>query len=363
MSGIPVWYIPSWHGDLRLKAVARDATCIKLHEPTSNEREVADLVLAKARELGWVSGDPSTTHFRGGEDTIVLGAELGKVGPMVTGIVRPSEGVLTAITFMSDRVITVENARANLGDVVKSIEAETRAVMERVAAEEAAGPTPPAPAPPVAPAVSTPALAQPAPPASAAPAPKAREAALANVTPKAAVTVRRPTPCCPQCTRGAVGPASEVLLAFLDEQQHKDWSERRAIIVRGGLTGNRYLLAHRNTDLAAQIGRICFDMDGDVVVHFHDRTVPPEEEVLAAKLILEHREPWLRNEATYFVRGGPRRSRFKNPFGDGLDGVADASLTQLIGSLTSGGRDVHRAAEMLYQQAVCAINQAVVDPP
>ena len=44
--------------------------------------------------------------------------------------------------------------------------------------------------------------------------------------------------------------------------------------------------------------KICYDIDDRCVLHFHDWTVPPEEEVLATKLILEHREAWLRNEAT-----------------------------------------------------------------
>lgn len=316
MSGIPVWYIPSWHGDLRLEAVARGVTRIELHDPTPSEREVAGLILEKAREKGWVPPGTVPTHFQDGNDVALITAPLGEVGPLASSIARPSEGVLTAITFMSGRVIAVENARADLGAVIKRIETETRATMERVAEEEAR--------------LKAAWAAEVK--AKAAAEPTERATALADVTPKAAVTVRRPTPCCPQCTPGAVGPASEVLLTFLDQQQHKDWSERRAIVVRGGITGYRYLLAHRETELAARIGRICFDVDSRCVVHFHDRTVPPEEEVLAAKLILEHREPWLRNEATVFGVG--RRSRvFKNPFGNMMDGVQDAVFTERIGQL------------------------------
>jgi hypothetical protein len=55
--------------------------------------------------------------------------------------------------------------------------------------------------------------------------------------------------------------------------------------------------------------------------------VPPEEEVLSAMLILQHREHWLRNEATCF--GG--RAYYKNPFGGGSDGVADSMMTSDIG--------------------------------
>ena len=100
---------------------------------------------------------------------------------------------------------------------------------------------------------------------------------------------------------------------------------------RGGLTGHRYILAHRASEIAAKNGKICFDADDRDVLHFHDQAVPPEEEVLAAMLVLQHREPWLRNEATCL---GVRFSRvFKNPFGDHLDGVVDASLTKVVGAV------------------------------
>jgi hypothetical protein len=104
------------------------------------------------------------------------------------------------------------------------------------------------------------------------------------------------------------------------------------LVAKGGITGHRYLLAHRHTPTAIKIGKICYDLDSENPLHFHDWTVPPEEEVLAAKLILEHREPWLRNEATFF--GGYFSAgfkRFKNPFGDGGDGVPDSSFTSQFG--------------------------------
>ena len=51
-------------------------------------------------------------------------------------------------------------------------------------------------------------------------------------------------------------------------------------------------------------------------------------------LILEHREHWLRNEATLFE--GPSVLRFKNPFGGGSDGVWDSTLTREIGEQVLG---------------------------
>jgi hypothetical protein len=66
--------------------------------------------------------------------------------------------------------------------------------------------------------------------------------------------------------------------------------------------------------------------------------------VLATKLCLEHRENWLRHEATmlthipYPLANHARAAsqlgpvfKFKNPFGDYLDGVADSSLIRGFG--------------------------------
>jgi len=167
--------------------------------------------------------------------------------------------------------------------------------------------------------------------------PTAEVVAAAPETPASTATEPKAaaTPSCPQCQPGAIAPASEVLLSFLSESQHDDWARSRFIVAQGGLSGHNYLIAHRHTRLAQHVGRICYDLDARCVVHFHDWRVPPEEEVLAAKLILESRfEPWLRNEATMLGCWDNSTLVFKNPFGDGLDGVIDAQLTQQIGRET-----------------------------
>lgn len=164
-----------------------------------------------------------------------------------------------------------------------------------------------------------------------------------------AISTARATPCCPQCVPGSIGRASECLLAFLSPEEHATWAAHRYIVVVGGYTGHRYLLAHRHSAFATRIGRICFDLDDECVVHFHDNSVPPEEEILGAKLVLEHREDWLRNQATIFgvVTGAilgivtdtaarPAEMVFKNPFGDVMDGTWDAGVTRAIGSFLQG---------------------------
>ena len=147
---------------------------------------------------------------------------------------------------------------------------------------------------------------------------------------EAAVSTKRATPSCPQCMPGAILPATEVLLTFLDEQQHEDWAKRRVIEVVGGITGHRYLLSHRHGRYGQRWGRIAWDADDCDVLHFHDSSVPPEEEVLGAALVLEHREHWLRNEATCL---GNFTDVLKNPFVDSSDGTESTSFTHSGGDL------------------------------
>jgi hypothetical protein len=280
------WAIPAWAGDFRLIAGEDPGTSkLLLMQPTPHERQLIEAFMRVARKKKWtteVLGDATIDTA-----TIVLKAPLELAGPALVKITKPADRTLTAVSFKDGRLEV----------------AETGAIETLVA--------------------------------------KASNDAEAK-----AVSVARPTPCCPRCEVGAVAPAGEVLLSFLSEKEHEDWAAHRAIMVHGGLSGHRYLIAHRHSPTAARLGKICYDMDDHCVLHFHDVSVPPEEEVLATKLILEHREPWLRNEATVLQqdeKGGWHDLgflRYKNPFGNATDGRADAALTALIGSAAQFARKV-----------------------
>lgn len=286
------WYLPSHSGDFRLEPLADSPKrcALTIMQPTLGEVAHLRAFFQKARKKGWTDfalPDVDDNAYRAMETRRVeLAAPVGDAGAVLARIVRPRKSSITAFRFAGGRMEITEGTEA-----------------------------------------------------LATAAPKAEKDGA-----EAAASVQRPTPSCPQCEEGAVGPASEVLLEFLTPAQHADWSEHRAIVVEGCYSGHRYLLAHRKTTTAARIGRICYDLDSKRVVHFHDSMVPPEEEVLAAKLILEHREDWLRNEATLLgffwpsggIAGLDIDQRFKNPFGDIMDGVADAHLTQAIGGFAAG---------------------------
>lgn len=279
-------YLPSWNGDFRLEADGVGMTRLVVHEPTPHEQKILGEFLRQAESKGWVSHnalDQGDHPYRGRRE-ISISAPLSKVSKVLIKLARPAKQTLTAVSFSDGRLSVIEGADD------AAVEKISDAVAKAAATE-----TP--------------------------------------ETPAKAASVKRPTPCCPDCEVGAISPASEVLLAFLNADEHASWSRDRSIVVTGGLTGHRYVLAHRQSAVAAYNTRMCFDLDDGQVLHFHDNSVPPEEEVLAAKLILEHREPWLRNEATLL---GGDNMKFKNPFGDLSDGVESAAFVGAIGRWVRG---------------------------
>jgi len=308
------WYIPAWNGDVRLipHPESSKQTVMLVEKPTADEQRIVNVVGADLSTRGWLKDwtvfDPKAGLLSARKWEFVIDAPLVEVGPVVASIMRPGPAVLTAIRFENGQCITTSGSPAELAELAKSAYREAEKPQEKT--EE----------------ITTDAdQAKPKAKAKSKPSPG---------DPKAAATVQRPTPCCPQCMQGAIEPATEVLLDFLDDEQHRDWAKSRSLVVAGGLTGNRYLLAHRNSQTASRIGRICYDLDDECVVHFHDSSVPPEEEVLGAMLILQHREPWLRNEATMLgLSPSSRSGSFKNPFGDFLDGAFDAQMMRDIGNL------------------------------
>jgi len=296
------WFIPSWSGDFRLDPVENDPTlsALLITKPTPREVQLLDGFLATARKRKWLD-QPIKVNAKLESQTIMLSASVAKAGAALVKATKPLDRTLTAVVFEDGKLKVAETSE--LDGLVTEIEAKK---------------------------------------------------------PKAAVSVARPTPSCPSCVPGSIGMASEVLLAFLDEQQHVDWAEHRAIITTGGNSGHRYLIAHRHSDTAQRLGKICYDLDDRLVLHFHDWSVPPEEEVLASMLILHHREAWLRNEATVLWWSSREHrwidlgySYYKNPFGGANDGAADAGLVQGfgIGLMTMGvqlkERQISNVGEMI----------------
>jgi len=277
------WYVPTFNGDLRLEPAAspyrNKKTKLSIVDPTPLEKKALVKIGTILLDRGWIKEEIAEDATE-----VLINAPLEKVGPEIVNVLRPGPAVLSAVKFKDGHIEIVEHRDSGV----------TSKELEKVAEKEEA---------------------------------------------EAAATVNRPTPCCPNCFVDACAPATESLLAFLTVEQHGTWARDRYIVVRGGLTGHVYILAHRSSMIAERNGRICWDATDRGTLHFHDQSVPPEEEVLAAMLILMHREHWLRNEATClgWAPNNPSLERFtrvfKNPFGDISDGVADSQLTAQVGVL------------------------------
>lgn len=281
------WFFPSYEGDFRLVEDTPGASRLIIEKATAREMDQLAEFFKVAVKEKWVKRG---TTFNA-TDVIDLKAPVADAGKALIRCVRAPKGTLTAVKMVNgEMVATDETGGEHRGDA-----------LDRLVSGEA----------------------------------------------KAAVSVSRPTPSCPDCLLGAVPMASEVLEQFMDPQQHESWAKSRQMIVVGHLSGHRYLLSHRHHPRAVRDTRICVDLDGygsssssghkhqgPFILKFFDWSVPPEEEVLAAKLILEHREPWLRNEATlwHVLDTFAAEPIFKNPFGDKSDGTSDAAFFEGFGA-------------------------------
>jgi hypothetical protein len=237
------WYLPSFNGDFRFEeANEGQFTRVSVERPTPAEQEVLRRWAEKTPAIK--AGDLERLMNNG---AIEIEAPLFEVAaPMAKLLNAGKVGLLTALSF--------ESGRTHVTEVIEKLPAW----MKKREGRE--GPA------------------------------------------KAAVTVTRPKLCCPECSGRPEGErkACDVLWEFLDPVQRMEWIQGPAggqrITAFGGLTGHAYDLRPRTSPVAAQRGRICFDMDDKLVLHNFNLDVPPEEELLAAKLILEHRENWLRVE-------------------------------------------------------------------
>ncbi len=307
---IGAWYIPAWNGDFRLVPDPEEPethTLLTIEKPTPEERKLLDKLQAAFVEkfkIGATSRESKKMlePSRFFKTKVRIPAPITDIGPVVASICKPGPNVLTAVKFKDGRIEVCETSESGASSKKPQPYRSPSGRPEKGLAK----------------------------PADDKPSEESKALAKKDDA-DAAATVKRPTPCCPDCyvdPEATSKPATEVLLAFMDEEQHESWKKHRFVIARGGITGHRYLVAHRNSPIAQKNTRMCHDLDDRATMHFHDHTVPPEEEVLAAMLILRHREPWLRNEATAL---GGHRYVFKNPFGGGGDGVRDSILTAQIG--------------------------------
>ena len=294
---LQMWSHPSWCGDFRIEAKEGDETrcTLTVIDPTPGELDRLGRFLVKARESKWVANSAIGITPEG-TTVLEIAAPVAEAGCALAARNSPrgeKRGLLTAVRSVGGTIeVAVRGCDEAL--LVNGLDPKTE---------------------------------EPLPP---------------EKQPVAAVTVRRPTLCCPTPIPGPDARASDVLCAFSTEDQWRDWVLDGRLVCRGNLTGHRYEILHRHHPLARKRGKITFDLEDQHIVHCYDWSVPPAEEVLEVKLILEHRENWIRNRSGYF---GPN-PRFINPFvpmnRQFTDGVLDTSLIGTLGFYGQMARSLRR---------------------
>jgi len=266
-------FIPVWSGDYRLEAHDESSCTLTVDNPTLAEMEQLGKFLVKARKKKWCSSAEGVA--RKGESVIKLDTDIVKAGRLLLGKRgRASE--------MDGRLT-----------VVRSVEGSVQSEHD----------------------------------------PEGADKALSAENAEEAVTVRRPTLCCPYPVEGPDVRASEVLQAFCTPAQWKEWEADGMLHCRGGRSGHKYRIAHRHSLQARRQGKIAWDETDGIVMHCYDWSVPPQEEVLAVKLTLENREAWIRNRSGVL---GLAQNVYENPFrmpgyDQSMDGVTDTAIVTALG--------------------------------
>ena len=245
------WYIPSFHGDFRFETdpdhLDGSMTRLTVEKPTPGEIEALTRWGEVALAQHWLRKEELPDLLKLARDEIkhltIVAPLMDVAAPMARLLKAKNVGVLTALKFQSGHV-----------EVTEIVKSDDLPRWMRKAEEKAKAPA------------------------------------------EAAVTVARPKLSCPECSGLPEGrrKACDVLWAFLDPTQRQEWLAERRFTAYGSETEHAYDVAPRDHPRSAARGRIAYDLDDRVILHNFDLELPPEEEALQVKLMLEHREQWIR---------------------------------------------------------------------
>lgn len=227
---LSVWFIPTRSGDFRLTALSKTRSLLTVENPTPFEVAQLRDFLTTLRNYERPVLDPLSGVAGTGKSTVEIDLPLALAARLL-----------------------VSEVRAETWTAVRSIGGKIELLTEPIE--------------------------------NAAAAVEARPDAVA------AVTIQPVGRGCPAPLRTNYR-ASEVLRTFTTVSQWDSWTRQGYMRVTGNLSGQRYTVLHR--DLAARRGlaHSVLDHTGrDICVW--DDTIPAEEEALAIKLTLEHREDYV----------------------------------------------------------------------
>lgn len=261
-----IWHVPTWTGDYRLfpdparSPAASPATILFIEEPNVSEVRILRDFLKQAGTLGWCPA----THPRLTERTrveLVLSVHVSEAVRRLVEIALPGKELWTGVKSVAGDVSLFDGVPSS-DEIALPPEPEEEAESEEaVAAEKAAGKGKPRGGRPR----------------------RGGRPAAAH-----AATVVAPRTGCPAPEPCNVR-ASEVLAKFCTLSQRADWERTGSMKVIGGDSGRAYRIFHRNEAARLGLNHSVIDDTGTTKCVW-GQIVPAEEEALAIKFMIEHRE-------------------------------------------------------------------------
>lgn len=241
------WYVPSFHGDIKLESKGAEETLVTVYDLTPQEEEAMRALRASSLKFGWAKEADflplTSSAYRTSAKTEVT---------LKTGL-PAVEDVLTRSHRAGRELIKVLKLGGEISEVRKVPELAKENFSFFSGWEEAA-----------------------------AKGKKGKEAKGA--------TVAQPNKGCPMPDFPQADiRAARVLEEFLTPEQVRDYRRDGAFVSRGTDTGHRYLVCSRDRPEFMKTHmslRQLFDLDANVAVCVHDWAVPPAEEMLALHLCL-----------------------------------------------------------------------------
>lgn len=237
------WYIPTFHGDIKLEARGEEETLVHAWALTDRETAAMESLRSRATKKGllqrrWAEPEafPPVQESIVRTDAgmrVVLSAPINKVQAFLSKALKPDKQLLSVVRFSGGK-------------------------MEEVRSPDERGPDPKAAA--------------------------------------VAATVARPERGCPvpEFVKAEIR-ATRVLEAFLNEDQLRDFRNHNRFVSVGQDTGHKYMIISRLAQDNRYGNRSLFDLDRNLPVCVHDYDVPAAEEMLAlhAFLSLPGWETWM----------------------------------------------------------------------
>ncbi len=236
----PIWYLPSFYGDITLKTLDKDTTKVSWENLTESERKALENLVRYAEGKKWKTEDvPEAFQRKGapmrghsGTGALTIHKRLATVKNRLAKDLKPGRSLVDVVQFKSGEI--VEHSVAPIKE------------------------------PPV-----------------------------------RGTTVAAPTVGCAVPTLEAAEiKARAVLMAFLDDDQASDFMAHNRFMSAGAATGHRYMVTSRyeKDNVARDVHGQLFDLTDDNPLCVHDYTVPAAEEMLALHLLLQipEREMYMR---------------------------------------------------------------------